>query len=149
MEVPVTGDILKYKRITVTVMDKNSLSSDTWMGKGDFSLRKLGSVAGNPVIMSHMVRLKNKRGKSAGKVVVEAELQPLPEIAEGPAGATALQTIGVLSLLECAVSKVAETALMGKQDLLVKFALADWKLTSDGKSTQCFYHYFFFSILVL
>lgn len=133
MELPVTGDMLKYKRITVTALDKNSLGKDTWMGKGDFSLRKLGSLQGPPTLVSHVVRLKDKRGRAAGRVVVEALLQPLPDVVEGPQGASALQMVGVLSLLECAVSKVAETALMGKQDLHVKLALADWHQVTEGE----------------
>lgn len=133
MELPVTMDILKYKRITVTALDKNSMGKDSWMGKGDFSLRKLGSIQGPPTVVSHTVRLKDKRGRAAGKVIVEALLQPLPEPAAGPATGAALQTVGVLSLLECAVSKVTETAVMGKQDLQVKLALVDWRNTTEGK----------------
>jgi hypothetical protein len=130
MELPVTGDILKYKKITVTVFDKNSMGKDSWMGQGEFSLRKLGSNAGKPIIVSHLVWLKDKRGKAAGKVTVDAELQPLPEVAEA-AKAEMLQTVGILSLLECAVSKLAETGLVRKQDLTVKLALAGWKKSTE------------------
>lgn len=136
IEMPVTMDILKYKRITVTVLDKNHFESDSWMGKGDFSLRKLGSNGGAPVVVSHTVRLKDKRGRAAGKVLVEAEIQPMPDAeatVSGPPGAAALQAPGLLSFLDCAVSKVAESALMGKQDLWVNLVLATWKHTTEGK----------------
>ena len=118
MELPVTTDILKYKRITVTVLDKNTFKNDSWMGKGDFSLRKLGSHSGAPLLVTHTVRLKDKRGRSAGKVLVEAEIQPLLDIVASSAGAAgaALQAPGMVSFLDCSVSKVAETAMMGKQD---------------------------------
>lgn len=136
IEMPVTMDILKYKRITVTVLDKNMFKSDSWMGKGDFSLRKLGSNGGAPALVTHTVRLKDKRGRAAGKVLIEAEIQPLPEAipAAGTAGApaAALQAPGMLSFLECSVSKVAESALMGKQDLWVNLGIASWKHTTEG-----------------
>jgi hypothetical protein len=137
MEVPVTADVLKYKQITVTVLDKNAVTKDTWMSQGQFSLRKLGSLAGKPKIVSHTVRLRDQRGQLAGKVVVDAELLPLPDIAEGgkdaAASAAALQSVGVLSLLECSVSKVPETSMLGgKQDLQVKLVLAGWKHATPG-----------------
>ena len=128
-------DLLKYKRITVTVLDKNLFKSDSWMGKGDFSLRKLGSNSGAPAVVTHTVRLKDKRGRSAGKVLVEAEIQPLPDTVSAAPGTSgsALQAPGMLSFLDCAVSKVTESALMGKQDLWVNLALATWKHTTEGK----------------
>ena len=131
MELPVNGDTLKYKTITVTVLDKNNLGKDTCMGKGSFSLRKLGSTQLGCVV-SHAVRLKDRRGRAAGKVVVDAEIQPLADIAQVAASTGNLQDMGVLSIMECAVSKVAETALVGKQDLHVKLAVADWSGTSEG-----------------
>lgn len=135
MELPVTGDIMKYKRISVLVMDKNSLGRDSYMGKGDFSMCKLGSKSGTPVLVSHLVRLKDKDGRAAGRVVVEAELQPLPEIAAVSSvagGANNLQTVGTLSILEVSVSKVTDTGVTGKQDLWVDLAVADWKKTTEG-----------------
>ena len=134
MEMPVTMDTLKYKRITVTVLDKNMFKSDSWMGKGDFSLRKLGSNGGAPAVVTHTVRLKDKRGRAAGKVLIDAEIQPLPDAAPATAGAAAasLQAPGMLSFLDCATSKVAESAVMGKQDLWVNLAVANWKHTTEG-----------------
>jgi len=137
-------DILKYKRITITVLDKNMFKNDSWMGKGDFSLRKLGSNGSGPVLVTHTVRLKDKRGRAAGKVLVEAEIQPLPDVvplaaADGAARSTALQTPGAMSFLDCSVSKVAETALMGKQDMWVNLAIAGWKSTTEGK-VLCFFY---------
>ena len=145
MELPVTTDILKYKRITVTVLDQNTFKNDSWMGKGDFSLRKLGSHSGAPLLVTHTVRLKDKRGRAAGKVLVEAEIQPLPDIVAPSAGAAgaALQAPGMVSFLDCSVSKVAETAMMGKQDLWVNLSLAGWKNTTEGKF-ECMLHLIFF-----
>lgn len=136
IELPVTGDIMKYKRISVLVMDKNSLGRDSYMGKGDFSLRKLGSLTGPPVLVSHLVRLRDKAGRAAGRVVVEVELQPLPEVApntaESGGASSALQTVGTLSIFDVAVSKVNDTGVAGKQDLWVDLTVADWKKTTEG-----------------
>ena len=135
IEMPVTMDILKYKRIGVTVLDKNMFRSDTWMGRGDFSLRRLGSHGGDPKIFTHTIRLKDKRGRAAGKVLIEAEIQPLPEVvppASAAAGA-ALQAPGMMSFLDCAVSKVTDTGISGKQDMWINLKVADWKMTTEGK----------------
>lgn len=132
MEVPITMDILKYKRIAVTVLDKNMFMSDSWMGKGDFSLRKLGSnTKDGAVLVAHTVRLKDKRGRAAGKVVIEAEIQPLPDLAALNAAA-ALQAPGVVSFLNCKVSGVADHGVAGKQDLRVKLRLVDWTKETDS-----------------
>ena len=137
MEVPVTMDKLKFERISVTVKDKNMLAGDTWMSRGDFSLRKLGSsLDGRPV--AHQIRLKDKRGKAAGKMTIIAELQPLPDLveqAQGAAGGAAalLQSMGKLQLVECVVSGVLDTGMLGKQDLSVKMSIANWKKTTDGE----------------
>lgn len=138
IEVPVTGDILKFKSITVTAMDKNSVTKDSFIAKGQFSLRKLGSLSGQPTVVSHVVRLRDQRGKLAGKVIVDAELVPLPDVAESSkdpaAAAVDLQKTGVLSLLDCSVSKLKDTGLAGKQDLQVNVALPGWKKSSSGNN---------------
>lgn len=140
IEMPVTMDILKYKRITVTALDKNMFKNDSWMGRGDFSLRKLGSNGGPPSAVVHTVRLKDKRGRAAGKVIIEAEIQPLPEVVPTAAAGSntagaALQAPGMISFLDCAVSKVVETAMMGKQDMWVNLSISGWKHTTEGKMT--------------
>jgi Ca2+-dependent lipid-binding protein len=132
IELTVDTDILKFKRITVSVLDKNVFAKDGWMGRGDFSLRKLGSTKGT-VSVTHLVRLKDKRGKAAGRVLLEAEIHPLPEVLAGPEADPAfLQTMGRLHIADCSAANLANSGMLGKQDLYVKFAVADWKAKSEG-----------------
>lgn len=66
---PVSGDVLKYKRLAVEVWDKNS-SSDQLLATGDAALRKLGASVGKEV--SLVTRVRDAKGLKAGTVEVVA-----------------------------------------------------------------------------
>lgn len=137
MELPVDVDTLKFKRMSVTVKDKNSkIMGDTLMSTGDYSLRKLGAKINTEV--DSLVRLKDKRGRPAGRLLVKGRIVPLPEpIAVDPAYA---QMLGKLQLKYCEVSQLTNGAMFGKQDLLAKFHAADWMLATKGDPTaHCFW----------
>ncbi|KAJ1385171.1 hypothetical protein B484DRAFT_440444, partial [Ochromonadaceae sp. CCMP2298] len=133
MELAVTQDVLRYKRVTVTVYDKNSM--DAWLGQGSFSLCRLGAQPDTP--LAHLVGLKDKRGRSAGRVSVTAKLLPLPDPEVG--GVEQGGGLGRLQLAQCWALKLPETASLGKQDLTATLAVGGWGKRTDthkGAGTQ-------------
>ena len=132
VELPVTKDVLKFKRISVRVMDKNSMRGDVLMSTGDFALRRLGNKPEEDVPIT--VRLKDKRGKSAGRLVVSARVTPMQAPAATPE--ELMQMLGSLQLKKCKVSQLKNTAMFGKQDLYVKLTAADWSTTTKGKIAE-------------
>lgn len=147
IEVPVTGDMLRYKRMLATVYDKrksNSISNsgDSFMGSGDFSLRKLGSQSitssSQIVATTYLVKLKDKRGKHAGRLTIKIALLPLPDPTtvankEESSNNNNQQLVGRIQIAQCSASKLPNTAVFtGKQDLFMKICIADWKYVSSG-----------------
>lgn len=123
---PVYSDILKFQRLSMTVMDKNNITKDSFMGRGDMSLRKIGSDSSGKA-MTCTVRLKDMRGRSSGRIEMTVVLDPLPDGGDQTAFKEDFsQILGQLQLMECEVEKVRNTAVMGKQDLFVRFAVPTW-----------------------
>jgi hypothetical protein len=79
MQTAVTGDVLKFKRLNVSVYDKDSVSADEFIGEGDASLRGIGSQPTTPgqkeIIVPIVVKIKDKRGAKTGTVKVYATLE--------------------------------------------------------------------------
>lgn len=79
MQTAVIGDVLKFKRLNVSVYDKDTLSSDEFIGEGDASLRGIGSqvtrLGQMEIIVPITVKIKNKSGTKTGVVKVYAVLE--------------------------------------------------------------------------
>ena len=79
MQTSVTGDVLKFKRLNVSVYDKDTVTADEFIGEGDASLRGIGSQATSPgqdeIIVPITVKIKDKRGTRTGEVKVYATLE--------------------------------------------------------------------------
>jgi hypothetical protein len=107
-------------------MDKNSLSSDSFMGKGDMSLRKVGSD-GTGKVAIYTIRLKDMRGRQSGRMEIKALIEPIREVANKAAQKEEFsQTLGQLQISDCEVVEVRNTAMMGKQDLILKLSFPTW-----------------------
>jgi hypothetical protein len=78
---PVTSDTLLYKRLKVTVMDKNNYTSDAFMGMGDIGMRGAGCIPKEEKLLK--VQLKNKNGKNAGHVEVLVCVYPDVDMSNG------------------------------------------------------------------
>lgn len=78
MQTSVTGDVLKFKRLNVSVYDKDNLSTDELIGEGDASLRRIGTqvslLGGKEIVVPIDVKIRNKRGAKCGEVKVYAVL---------------------------------------------------------------------------
>lgn len=79
MQTAVTGDVLKFKRLNVSVYDKDTVTADEFIGEGDASLRGIGSQATTPgneeIIVPITVKIKDKRGARTGEVKVYATVE--------------------------------------------------------------------------
>ncbi len=65
---PIDADGLCYRRLKVTVMDKNNITSDSMMGEGTIGLKGAGAVPDEDKLLN--LKLKDSNGKSAGRVEV-------------------------------------------------------------------------------
>lgn len=72
----VTKDILKLRRLSITVMDSGISLSGGFLGKGDISLRKAGMALER--LDTYTIRLKDVRGRNAGRLEVKMIIQPIP-----------------------------------------------------------------------
>ncbi|RYH30865.1 hypothetical protein EON65_04035 [archaeon] len=126
IEFPVSKDILVFQRLNVLVMDKNNLSKDSFMGKGHISLRKAGSDASGKSA-KYVIRLKDMRGRAAGRLEVVAAIEPLKDVVNKEAAKEEFsQVLGQLQIAEIEITDARNTAMIGKQDLYVKLSFPNW-----------------------
>ena len=81
---PVNGDILKLRRLNVSVFDKNT-RKDELIGGGNVGLRLPGSKPGKEVLLSIPVTNKNGEGCGLVEILVQVDEVSLgrPGLAEG------------------------------------------------------------------
>jgi hypothetical protein len=136
----VTKQILIYKRLSFVVMDEsskilgNAISKDTVLGKGELSLRKLGSIGcGKEYPVT--IRLKDERGRDSGRLEIKAVLRDVPKVEEerGEEGAP-VGMIGKLQIKKLSFSDISNSVkLYGKQSVFAKLsfpsAVTPWNST--------------------
>ncbi len=137
MECPVTKDILKLQRLSVVVMDKNNVSRDCVMSRGDVSLRRLGSL-GLSTIDQIVIKLKEpERGRNAGRLELKVLIDPIPvkeesaDVANNPSSKDN-KMIGKIQFQWAYIYDVKQTAMLGKQDLYLKMSIGKtWRTTTN------------------
>ncbi len=137
MECPVTKDILKLQRLSVVVMDKNNVSRDCVMSRGDVSLRRLGSL-GLSTIDQIVIKLKEpERGRNAGRLELKVLIDPMPVREESTEVANNQSSkdnkkIGKIQFQWAYIYDVKQTAMLGKQDLYLKMSIGKtWRTTTN------------------
>lgn len=139
IEFLVTKDLFKFKRLMVTVMDKNSMTSDGLLAKGDISMRKMGSAI-NEKATIYPVQLKDGRGRSCGRLDIKIATSPIPTASavksdQDTTQANFANVIGQLQIADCEVSDLSTTNWITKQDVAVKINVQSWnKVTPVNKA---------------
>eukprot|EP00981_Chlorochromonas_danica_P012473 scaffold4991_cov156-Ochromonas_danica.AAC.1 len=139
IEFLITKDLFKFKRLKVTVMDKNSLTSDGLLAKGDISMRKMGSAI-NEKATIYPVQLKDGRGRSCGRLDIKIATSPIPTAPaiksdQDTTQANFANVIGQLQIADCEVSDLSTTNWITKQDVAVKINVQSWnKVTPINKA---------------
>lgn len=127
-------DAIIHKRVSVTVMDKNNITKDAFMSKGDFSLRKAASKC--DTVIKQTVRLKDIRGQSAGKLEITLQMKHISS--DGVATSDFPQELGKIQLLQCNVTQLTSgTPVLGisalsKQSVYAQFKLVQWSYMTEG-----------------
>ena len=129
-------DAMKYKRVSVMVMDKNNITKDAFMSKGEFSLKKAASKF--DTVVKQTVRLKDTRGQSAGKLEITLRIKYIAGDSTGIAIEDIKQELGKIQLLQCNVTQLTSGAsilgisALSKQSLYAQFKLVQWTYMTEG-----------------
>lgn len=131
---PVTGDMLKYKRLGVEIWDKN-MSVDEKLATGEVALRKPAVNIGKDTQLALAVR--DKKGLKAGNVEISVVVDE-NEVLPGLDGSTT----GYFEIVKIATSNLRRTGLM-KQDpyILLKYG-STWKHSTkvnQNGGANCFW----------
>jgi hypothetical protein len=134
MSMLVNRSMLLDQKLKVTILDKNgSVRKDSFMGKGEISLRKLGSLP-HESIETYTIRMKDTRQRASGRIEIKMVLHPVIEddakavgVVVNEDGTTA--ATGKLQIYQIKFEEVTNNVVAyGKQDVLGRVTiLPNWK----------------------
>ena len=127
VEMTVTNDLLLYKKISVSVV-QTGVIKNTVVASGDISLRKLGSSSSEQKI-ENVIRLKDSKGRPAGRMRVVASLKMLDLETVSAISALDSSELGQVAIISCQITVLGAT---NKKAVVSLGCGNDWSIVSPA-----------------
>lgn len=121
---PVSAEVLRREKVSVTVFDKNALRKDAIIGTGEVRIAKAGVTLDKEVELC--VDLINAKGKPEGRVVLYAKAKEGVEPDDSTLVVDDRFQFGTLSIVRIRSFELKNTETFGLQDPYVVLKIGEW-----------------------